>query len=58
MDAKITVEFTMKNVCNRDDPQKLGLAFEEIVKDCIEFDFWGCVEDDFKITEIQEAPDE
>jgi hypothetical protein len=56
MDAKVIIEFTIKNLCNPEDLEDAKMSFEEMTKYLIkEEGLFGIAEDDFSILKIEEA---
>jgi hypothetical protein len=54
--ARVTVTFVIRNVCNQQDPEKLGMTFDEIVRSLIDSEgLYGLVEDEYSIDKIKEA---
>lgn len=53
INAKVTVEFTLKNVCSEEDLKDTKMSFGEMIKDLIQTEgLFGLVEPRYKVVDI------
>jgi hypothetical protein len=53
LDAKVTIDFTLKNVCEEGDAESMGMTFEEMVRWLIaEEGLFGVCEDEYEIRKV------
>jgi len=57
MDAKLTIEVTIRSVCNPEDLERMSITFSELTRDLIkeEGHFIGFIDDNWKILSVEQA---